>query len=184
MTHENSVYRRLVRRETHAPRTAPAVVSALVLLMMMLAVSAAVVWWFLDSEASSRAETWLESLAAQPWLQPVGAALILAAVIATGLAVLPGKRARHARIAGRIALVVDDGVLANSVVDRISERACLPRAQVSAKVGRSGVTVQITPTSGVAVDREAVQGAAEDAVTSLGFGSRVRVFVADRGVVA
>lgn len=154
------------------------------LLMMMLAVCAGSVWWLVDENVSAWASNELESLMELPWLPVVGGVLIFAAVITIGLALLPGRRARHARAAGRVALVVDDGVLANSVVDRVSAAAGFPRAQISAKVRQSGITVHVTPTSGVAVDREKVRDAAEDAVEALGFGARIKVVVADRGVIA
>lgn len=188
MTGESAVYRRVLRRETHAPRTVPAVVVAAILLLVALALIAGAVWWWIDESVRDPWAAWAGS--AVSWLsQPpvlIGAgviALALAAVL-LALALLPGRRARRARAAERVALVVDDGVLADAVADAVAASAGLDRRQVAVTLGRRSAIVRIMPTSGVPVHTGAAARAAEGAVSALGFAARARVVVEPKGVVA
>lgn len=185
---ERSVYRRVVRRETHSPRTGAAVVLAAVLLLVLVVALALGVWWLAAPGARgdlggrldpvvSRAEEANTLFAAGVVAMLVGLALVLAAV-------LPGRLRRRARSTGRVAVLVDDGVLADAVVAAVSVRCGLDPRQVSATVGRHRTTVRVTPTSGVPVDRDAVTDSATAALGGAGFSTAQRLLVADRGVIA
>ncbi|RPF20887.1 hypothetical protein [Myceligenerans xiligouense] len=188
MTGQDAVYRRVLRRETHSPRTQAAVTVATVLIVLLVAAVAAGGWWLADPGArgdlAERAGT-LSSFARRPTALTVGGTVaVLAAVTLLALAILPGRRARRGRVAGRVALVVDDGVLADAVADAVALRCGVARTQVSATVGRRVATVRVTPTSGLPVDRGAAVDAAAATLDAVGFPVTPKVLVAQRGVVA
>lgn len=182
------VYRRVLRRETHAPRTAPAVIVALVVLLFALALLVGGVWWWIDAgfrEFTDARLTEVVSLVAQPSvLIGTGAVAVLIAVVLLVLALSPGRRARRARVTDRVALLVDDGVLADAVADAVALRERVDRSQVSVTLGKKTATVRITPTSGVPVDTDRAGRAAVEALASLGFSAAPRVLLSQTGVVA
>ncbi|MBO0982199.1 hypothetical protein, partial [Microbacterium sp. SD291] len=188
MTAEDHGYRRVLRRETHASRTVAAVVVASVITLLLLATAAVAVWLLVD--VSAREEVGSRFAAAQPrgWddvtLIVVGSIAVVLALLLIGLALLPGRRARRARIADRLALLIDDGVLADAVADAVAGDVGTAPWQVSATMARRAVIVRITPTSGVPVDRAVAAGAATDVLSGIGFPAAPRVIVSPRGVVA
>lgn len=188
MTDVNRSYRRILRRETHAARTAPAVVAVLIVLLAAVAAAVGAVWRHLDARSWEPVGGWLRgvaSWAAEPaTLIGLGTAALVLAVIAIALALLPGRRARRARITSRLAVVIDDGVLADAVADAVAQREGLDRRQVAVRLASRTAQVRVTPTSGLAVDERRVAAAAEAAMSALGFAVVARVSVATRGVVA
>ncbi|WP_217178639.1 hypothetical protein [Streptomyces sp. AC495_CC817] len=188
MTDTNGVYRRILRRETHAPRTLPAVIAALIVLLVSIAAAAGAVWWLVDPGFRDTADAALQDAAAwaaQPTaLAGIGAGAVVLAVLAIALAVLPGRRARRARTTGRLALLVDDGVLADAIADAVALREGLDRRQVAVRLAPRAARVRVTPTSGVAVDEARVARAAEAALAEVGFSAAARVTLAPQGVIA
>ncbi|WP_156761145.1 hypothetical protein [Microbacterium karelineae] len=182
MTVATGVHRRLLRRETHRARTAPAVAVAVASALILIVALAAGGWILVDPAARAAAERAAESAAAIGI--PLGVGAIVAAVVLIALAVLPGRRARRGRATQRMAVLVDDGVLADLVADRVARRCGIGRSQVSATISRRRCDVRVTPTSGVAIDDGAVRGAASAALEEMGFPSPVRVRFAERGVVS
>jgi len=188
MTSERSAYRRVLRRETHSSRTAPAVVTAVVAIVILLVLAVGGVWGLLDPSIRGTAGAWLDR-AVPPRNRPealviAGAVAAVIGLVLLALAVLPGRRARRARTTERLALLVDDGVLADAVADAVALRCGIDRRQVATTLGRSRVSVRITPTSGIRVDESAAEAAASEAVSALGFTVTPRVHVASTGVVA
>jgi hypothetical protein len=188
MTNEQTTYRRVLRRETHAPRTIPAAVVAAVGVVLLLALLAGGVWWLVDEAFRGGVARWFDALAAGGPQQAVpfgvGAVLVLLAVVLLALAVLPGRRARRARTTARTALLVDDGVIADSIAESVARRVGVDRGRVTVTVGRRNVAVRITPTSGVPVDRFAAESAVNDILSGIGFVATPRVTVDENGVIA
>ncbi|WP_226531989.1 DUF6286 domain-containing protein [Microbacterium paraoxydans] len=188
MTNEQATYRRVLRRETHAPRTVPAAVVAVVGVVSALAFLTGGAWWLVDAAFRDRVARELDALAAGATAQAAplasGAVLVLLAFVLLALAVLPGRRRRRARTTERTALLVDDGVIADSVAEAVARRAGVDRARVAVTVGRRDVTVRITPTSGVPVDRFGAERAAKDVLSGIGFPAIPRVSVDEHGVIA
>lgn len=188
MTNQQATYRRVLRRETHAPRTIPAVVVASAGLLILVAIVVGAVGWLIDPlfrqgvTASYAAVAQIAST--RPVLIAVGAAAVLIAGVLLGLALLPGRRARRARTTDRAALLVDDGVIADSVAEAAARRTGVARSQVSVTIGRRVATVRITPTSGIPVDRSAAESAAADTLSGIGFTATPRIVVASEGVIA
>lgn len=188
MTNEQTTYRRVLRREMHAPRTIPAVVVASIGVALLLALLASGVWWLVDAGFRARSGRWLDDISAPPQQQVValgvGAGLVVLALVLLGLAVLPGRRARRARTTDRTALLVDDGVLADSIAESVARRAGVDRGRVAVTVGRRTVAVRITPTSGIPVDPKSAASAVDDTLSGIGFAATPRVFIDEKGVVA
>jgi len=168
------VYRRVLRRETHAARTAPAVVVASILGLLLIAALVLGVWAMFDVGFRKTLGGAADDA--------IGAIDAETATIVAG-AVLPGRRNRRGRVAGNAAVLVDDGVLADAAADRVASRCGIDRSQVSAVVGRRTVLARVTPTSGLPVDRRMVQEAVSEAMSGAGFDADVKVSVSERGVV-
>jgi hypothetical protein len=185
---EQAVYRRVLRRETHASRTSAAVVTAAVMIALLAGVIAVGVWWLAVPGGRDAVEGWFASASAsagEPGIRTAaGVVALCLAVLLLALALLPGRLPRRARSTDRVALVVDDGVLADAVADAVAARCGVDPRQVSATVGRRRTAVRVTPTSGVPVDRGAAADSAASAVAALGFSTTPRLTVARQGVIS
>lgn len=179
--------RRLLRRETRASRTAPATVLAALLAIVLLGLLGCGVAAALDpgfrADAAALLAGVAQALSAPGVAIGAGIALVALAAVLLALAVVPGRRARRARLTGRTALVVDDGVLADAIADGVARRTGVPRPRVAVTVGRRAATVRLTPTSGVPVDRDAARTAVVRVLDEVGFALTPRVLVATEGVV-
>ena len=188
MTSEGNVYRRVLRRETHAPRTAPAVVVAVVLLLAILAAGGLTVWDGLDAggrDVAGRVGAVLDDASRNAVVLSVTAGVAaLIGIVLLVLALSPGRRARRGRVAGRAALLVDDGVLADAAAAAVAARCGLARRQVVVTVARRRAEVRIRPISGLAVDEEGAKEAAASTLSALGFSVTPTVTVLPQGVVS
>ncbi|VXB78231.1 conserved exported hypothetical protein [Microbacterium sp. 8M] len=188
MSTQLATSRRLLRRELRASRTAPAAVVAIALLTAIVATAAVCLWTTGDPRVGAAVGDAV-AFARSAWEEPaVRAAAALAAavvgLILLGLALVPGRRARHGRAAGRVELIVDDGLLADSAAHAVAERCALPPSQVSVTVTARRARVRIRPISGVPVDESAAAGAARRELERLGFALRPIVTVSSKGVLA
>lgn len=183
---------RILRRELHASRAVPAVLTAAVVvlvsaLLFLEAVLKAVgdPPFLLDFE---RAAAWLGRLptGAEPAALGVGSLLLFAVGLALFLlAVLPGRRIRYVVPSGRAAVVVDAEVLASALAKRARQAAGVAPEQVMVTVGRRTADVQVRPTSGIPVDAAGVQAAVEDDLRHASVKPLpvVRVRIAPSGVI-
>ncbi|AJM77123.1 hypothetical protein [Rathayibacter toxicus] len=161
-------YRRYRRRETHHSRSA-----AQIIVLVLIALGAA----YLGTE------TMLTVLSAPPLIATpativsqvleismldswalVGIAVgtgVLALILLT-LALGPGTRARRIMSDERLAVVVDDGVIASSLARTARTAAHSRREDTRSSIGRRTALVEVIPSSGIAVDRDHVQAAVND----------------------
>ncbi|HEY0119503.1 MAG TPA: hypothetical protein VGC04_12050 [Cellulomonas sp.] len=185
---EEAVYRRVLRRETHASRAAAAITVAVVLVVLCAAAGASAVWFLVDATARDRVFAAVSGFDVRartaPVVAVVGGVVMLLGLWLLLLGVLPGRRARHGRTAGRLAVVTDDGVAADVIADTVAGALAVARDLVHVSVGHRSAVVTITPVSGVAVDEAAARRAASDATSRLGRPLAPRIAVASRGVVA
>lgn len=159
---------RILRRETHSSRAGAAGIAAVLIIVLC-------VYALLESA--------VRALGQPPWLIDPGTAAeriialpagipplllgVSGAVIAmVGLffflhAVLPGRRARHLLRDPRIAVVVDDEVLASALARRARLAANVTQEQVMVVVSQRQVVVNVRPTSGSRVSEEAVLAAVQ-----------------------
>jgi hypothetical protein len=180
------VYRRIVRRETNASRSGAVVVAMLVTLVVAAAAVFAAALVFLDQRAlgvdpravvgaAAGAPRGLDATVV------VGIAAIVALVglvfLAQGL--LPQRRPRHAMSSSRLAVVVDDEVLASAAARAARSATRLGPDAAVGTVGRRTVDVVLRPPAGADVpavaasDAVAAEFAAIDAQPTVA--ARVRV---------
>ncbi|WP_337004308.1 MULTISPECIES: hypothetical protein [unclassified Microbacterium] len=187
MTTEQATYRRVLRRETHAPRTTPATVVAAVGVLLFVAAIVGGVWWLIDAAFREEVGRLVDDLGAAmlpATMLGVGGVLVVLAVVLLALSVLPGRRARRARTTERTALLVDDGVIADSIAEAVARRTGVVRARVAVTAARRSIVVRITPTSGIPVDRFAAESAVNDILSGIGFTATPRVVIETNGVIA
>lgn len=167
--------KRIVRRETHAARTVPAIIAAVFGILFCLYVLLESVLqslgqeeWLIDPPTFAH---WLAGLPrdADPlFLGLAGGLIFLAGLWFFLMAVLPGRRARYAIPNPRAAVVVEAEVLAASLARRSRISAGVTAGQVLVTVGRTRVEVRIRPTSGIPVNADAVRAAVEDELALTG----------------
>lgn len=188
MTADAAVYRRVLRRETHAARTVPAVAVASFLALFLIGALVMGVWALIDPSlreaATVAAGDVISAVDAVVASTVAGVVLVLIAVLLIGLAVLPGRRSRHGRMAGRMAVLIDDGVLADVVADRVAAGVGVDRSQVSVTVGRRIVFVRVTPSSGLPIGEQTIREAAAKTLSEAGFEAVAKATVSDRGVIS
>ncbi|MFB4353224.1 DUF6286 domain-containing protein [Microbacterium sp. LS_15] len=160
--------RRVVRRETHSPRTVAMFVAVILLILALAYIGLEIVLSLLAQPAlllgPAAAAGWLVGL---PTAQPAGLVIALSVVLAIiglifiWLAVTPGRLSRHTIDAGDRAVVVDNGVIASALAQHLAEETGLARDDVTVGVGHRSVDVTVRPGVGIPVDKAAVQSAAE-----------------------
>jgi len=187
VTSEANIYRRVLRRETHASRSAMTVVVVGLVAIVAILLLVAGVWYLVDSAVASLFAGWLAPVTAgqgsSAILAGLAAGAAIVGIVLVLAAILPGRLARRGRATDRAAIIVDDGVIADSVARAVGRRVGVPAGQVRVTVARRDLTVRITPTSGVSVNSRAAEEAAGETMRAIGFTSAVRVTVAAEGVV-
>lgn len=174
-------YARIVRRETHSPRTVTTIVLASLIILACVYAGVELVLRMLERPPLLVApEAALEWLATLPARQPQ-AALTVGGVAATliGLllmlhAILPGRTARHQMLHAHRAVLVDNGVLASSIARRVETVARVPSGQAVVSVSHRRVTIDVTPTSGIPVDESAIRTAVDDEIATYDLAPRLR----------
>ena len=118
-------------------------------------------------------------------LVATGVGIALIGLLLVLLGILPGRRRRHTLPSDRNAVVVEDDVIAAALSRVARKTAGLQPGQVTTVVGRRRADVRVSPTSGVALDEEAVAEAVRRELTSYGLRREpiVQVHVSSRGVV-
>lgn len=180
MTTTDPVLGRVVRRETHSPRT---VATAIVLIVIVLGLA------YLGVEIVLRLLSLppllvgpgdgLEWLAALPTAQPAAAIIagsILVALIGLVLVILAlsaGRLPKHRM--GDEAVVVDNGVIAQALAQHVSDELSLGRENVTVGVAHRAADISVRPQPGLAVDPAAVRAVAEEELSGYRLTPALRV---------
>ncbi|WEK62278.1 MAG: DUF6286 domain-containing protein [Candidatus Microbacterium colombiense] len=178
------VLRRVVRRETHSPRTV-AVFIAVILLILALAYIGLEIVLYLAAQPALLADPvagwgWLVGL---PTVQPAGlviagsVVLALIGLVFIGLAVTPGRLSKHTLEADGRAVVVDNGVIASALAQHLSEETGIARENITVGVGHRSVDVTVRPGAGIPLDKETVQSATETRLNAYRLSRSVRTRV-------
>ena len=180
-------YRRIVRRSQHRSRSTAVVVVLVVLVGALALVGTESVLAALDRAPLLVSPADVLQFVDNPDAIgiAVASALGVLGIVLLAIAFSPGRRARHALPDDRMAVVIDDGVLAGAMVRAAVRESRLPASRVTAVVSRRRGTVTVVPTSGSLVDSPSVSRAVENAVAALDPQPQIRstVTVSDRGVV-
>lgn len=183
---------RVIRRETHSPRSGLSVVAAIL-------VTVAAIYALLESVLAALGEpawlvhpldalTWLAELPGpypQILLGAAGVLMALVGLIFLGHGLLPGRRARHVIANPRVAIVVDDEVIASALAKSARMAAGVTREQIMVVVSARLVQVNVRPTSGIRLSEQKIQAAVESQLTAMGLDPQpaVAVKLATSGVV-
>lgn len=187
-----SLDRHILRRESHSARSGASIIAALV-------VATAALYFLLESVLAALGQpTWLASpgtmlqwLADLPGDTPrvllgaVGVLLALFGLIFFCHGVLPGRRARHVLSHPRVAIVVDDEVVASALAKAARMAAGVTREQVMVVVSARQVQVHVRPTSGSVLSESHIKGAVEAQLADMGLDPvpSVNVKLAESGVI-
>ena len=188
MTPQTTVYRRIVRRETHSSRAGAAITVSVILLLALIAAAIGCGYLIAHLPAAAGIAAFARDLAplestVRSLVVVAGIVALVLGVIAIVLAVAPGRKARRALTAGRVAAVVDDGVVARALAMQAARAAGVERRQAKVVVSRRRATVWITPTAGVGVDDAAVRDAVRRVGEAAGLDRDPRVSILERAVV-
>lgn len=174
---EQRTYRRVLRREQYRSRSF-AVIIALLLVSIGLAYAA--------TETALAAlgfsplllapATVVEAINAPSTTVLIGAgAAALFGLVLILIAITPGRRARHSLPHERLAIVVDDPVLAGAIGRSARVVASVPAERVRTTISRRRAAIAVTPSSGFRVDGAEVEAAARDLIERLAPAPRVQV---------
>lgn len=168
MTEHDAFARRVLRRETHVSRSVSTVVAMLLLLVVAAAAVFAAVLVFLDQRVLGidPRDVVDAAVAAPRGLDPtvvvgVGAVLAFVGLVLLAKGVLPGRRPRHTMPSGRLAVVVDDEVLASAAARAARGATRLGPDATVGTVGRRTVDVVLRPAAGVDVPAVAAKDAVD-----------------------
>lgn len=186
---------RILRRETYSSRAAVSTAAAVLVIglaaygLLEAAVHAiGQPAWLIEPQVAAERLVALPAGISPLLLGAIGAVLAMSGLIFFLNGVLPGRRARHL-LGGRDitapAVVVDDEVIASSLARRARLAANVTPEQVMVVVSQRQVLVNVRPTSGLSVDKDAVLAAvhSELAAMALDPAPEVHVNVAPSGVI-
>ncbi|MEA9986143.1 MULTISPECIES: hypothetical protein [Subtercola] len=185
------LYRRLLRRETHSPKSGLAIVLAVIAILMLVYVGTECVLRLLGQPALLVAPARLAQAVIDAPTYPAGALIaggIVAAVIGVALVIGAfggGRRARHTLPGSRAATVVDNEVIASALARHAAKAAHASADNTMVSVSHRTAVVRLTPTSGRPVDRDAVVRAVDEQLASYEVkpGIRSRVIIREHGKV-
>ena len=163
-----------VRRETTSSRSATAgfvafAVIALCAYILLESTLQAVGQpsWLIDPESAARAVAALPEGTNRGILGLVGALVAMVGLVLVGLALRRGRRGRRSLPGERVAVVLDDEVLASALASRARAAAVVRREQVTVVISDREAVVNVRPTSGIPVRAEDVLAAVEDELVRL-----------------
>lgn len=177
-------FRRVLRRETHSPRTVAMIIAVVLLLVVLIYIGTEIVLFLLAQPAlllgPAAAATWLIGLpTAQPgWLVAVfGVVLAVLGVIFVFLALAPGRLSKHQMQHDNRAVLVDNGVIAASVAQHLSDETGIAREDITVGVSHRTVDVTVRTAVGVPLDKDPIQQLAATEVDSYQLTPKVKTRV-------
>ena len=185
-------YRRILRRETHSPRSGFAIALAVVLIFVLAWIGTESVLALLGRPAllvapedSLGSVLGLPTLVTSSGIIGAGSAVAVIGLLIVLVALLPGRRARHTGVVGRTAVVVDNVVVASALARVASRSANIDPDQVVVTIGHRTVDVTVRPSSGFPVDDARVLTAVQEALTTFELtpALRAKVTIEQKGVV-
>lgn len=189
---QSDYLRHILRRETHSARSGAAIVAAILvaagalycLLEMTLGATGQDPWLLHPLDAAQRAAG-LPGATPTPLLAAAGALLALLGLIFLCNGLLPGRRARHIIVHPRVAIAVDDEVVASALAKRARMAAGVTREQVMVIVSARTVQVNIRPTSGRRLSEEHIKSAVEAELEAMALEPTptVHIKLAESGVI-
>jgi hypothetical protein len=183
---------RILRRETHSSRAPLSVIAAIILTLaavygllesMLRALGQPA--WLIDPITAARKLAQLPDGVSPILLGVAGVLFLLVGLVFLAHAVLPGRRARHVIKDPRVAVVVDDEVIASALARRARLAAGVTREQVMVVVSARAVQVNVRPTSGIRLQESVIQAAVEAELEAMALdpAPEVKVHLSGSGVI-
>lgn len=178
------VLRRVVRRETHSPRTVAAVTVAVVVIVALAYLGVELVLAMTSSAPLLVAP--LDLLGAVATLPESGvpaAVVAIAALIAViGIALIvvalsPGRLATHEMPGEDAPVLVDNAVIAAALAHAVSTELGLERTHVRVGVSHRTADITVRPVAGIPLPASDVRESAERALEAYGTAPSLRVVV-------
>lgn len=177
----SAVLKRVVRRETHSPRTVSTVIVLALVVVAAIYVGVEIVLHLLGVGpflvAPGAALTWLQELPDQHQGLVVAGGLLVAVagVVLVWFALGAGRRPKHELGSSSYAVLVDNGVIASSVAERVRRELDLSKGAVVVGVGHRSADITVRPEPGQPVDRRHVRAVAESELAGYELSPRVKV---------
>ena len=186
-----SLYKRIVRRETHSSRAGIAITLAVLLIVALAWIGTEAVLEAVGTAPLLLAPTDLVGSTLDAASAPVGVLTAVAVVVALiGLVLIivslaPGRRGRRGARAERTVAVVDDRVIARSLARTASYAGDVDPSQVSVSVGKRSALIEVTRTSGRQTDVRSIDEAVRDELDAYDFSPALRhkVKLSEKGTV-
>ena len=184
---EAATYRRIIRRERHESRSVAVSITLALVALGLAYVTVELVLGALELPALLVAPVDVVAVLNGPTIPVIAGAAgaVAIGIVLLVIALAPGRRSRHEIPNSRMAVVVDDVVLAGAIgrVGRVA--ASVPAQRIRTTVTARRATVTITPTSGIDVDATATEAATSKLAAELALKPplTVSVSVAQSGVV-
>jgi hypothetical protein len=186
-----SLYKRIVRRETHSSRAGIAITLAVLLIVALAWIGTEAVLAAVGTAPLLLAPTDLVGSTLDAASAPVGVLTAVAVVVALiGLVLIvvslaPGRRGRRGGKAERTVAVVDDRVIARSLARTASYAGDVDPSQVSVSVGKRSALIEVTRTSGRQTDVRSIDEAVRDELDAYDFSPALRhkVKLSEKGTV-
>lgn len=162
------LHQRILRRELHSPRSALAIILSIIAILLCVYVGIEIVLMMLGKSALLLAPPRVDSLvptienAPMALLLGVGIVLAVFGVVLLIAAIAPGRRPRHQLPAARATVVADDTVIASALAKTASHTANTHPDHSVVRVSKKRAAVDLTPTSGIPVQRDAVSAAVQE----------------------
>lgn len=176
----SSALSRVLRRESHSPRTVAMFVAVILLVLALAYVGLEIVLYLASQPALLLGPgAGLSFLVGLPSGQGSGFAIAGAVVLGLiglvflVLAVAPGRLSKQEMQWGDRAVLVDNGVIAASLAQHISDETGIARENVVVGVGHRSIDVTVRPGAGVPLEKADVQTAADAEVDSYHLARRV-----------
>lgn len=177
-----SVLRRVVRRETHSPRTVATVIVLVLVALAAIYAGIEIVLHLLGLApllvTPGAALAWVAAMPEaipQALVVAGGAAAMLIGAVLVWLALSPGRRSKHELGAAPHAVLVDNGVIASSVAEQVRRELDLSRGAVIVGVGHKTADVTVRPEPGQPMEKSHARSVAEAELASYDLSPRVKV---------
>ncbi|NQX26664.1 hypothetical protein HQQ81_04775 [Microbacteriaceae bacterium VKM Ac-2854] len=180
MSDTAALYKRLIRRETHSPKSVLAIVLASILILLCLWLGTELVLSLLGqpallvAPADLLASVGLLDGVIPAVLAAIGIVVALIGLVLVIAAFSSGRRARHSIDTERVAIVVDNEVIASALARHASAAGNVSPDNARVSVSHRRAEVHLLPASGTKLDRDRVESAVDEQLTGYGLKPVVR----------
>ncbi|GAA1634829.1 hypothetical protein GCM10009806_00190 [Microbacterium flavum] len=166
-------FRRVLRRESHSPRTVAMIIAVVLMILVLAYLGTEIVLYLLAQPAlllgpAAQAGFLIGLPTERPGWIIILAGVVLAIIgfVFLFLALAPGRLSKHQMQFGERAVLVDNGVIAASVAQHLSEETGLSRDDITVGVSHRTVDVTLRPGLGIPLDESPLKSIVQAEVDS------------------